>query len=456
MINGRDTVILAVLAVRDAEWFAALSRQPAWPWRRTVLLCFNEAAEAVGRRAGLEVLSVFKAQDAEPGPIDAAALAQRFGHPPEAAALMHERTNSGITASAAQEKFWRRFLAIHRLLTPLAGATVAQELGGFAPNLALHAWCHHSGTPELVCEPAPFPGRLLFSRNRFLVDLSAIRPTAADAAAGVAWRDAFLSRPAILMPEKDRLFFRAAGIGKILSGDFQKRVWRKVARRFVLRQREEFAGLSVQFREQLLRLVRSRALRRDYALPTAQRPYIYYPLHVPWDVQLTFRCQACFDQPALLERLIAALPSDWQVVTKEHPAAIGSYPVGPLRRLVHGGRLVLAPPHLNSLELARGARAVVTVNSKVGFEAVCAGLPVVTMGPSFYRGLGATHDVDGAEAAVAAAVAGVTAPDEARIARMLATAWAATVPGDLYVQRPEALAASAAGFATAWSTLCPP
>jgi hypothetical protein len=451
----RGTVVLAVLAVRDAEWYMGLAAQPAWPWRRSILLCTNETAMALARKRGFEALSVFAAEDAGPGKLDAAALSDEYGRPPEASCTAHEETNNGLSRDEAQGKFWRRFLAFRRLLDPLGELEVVQELGGFATNLALHAWCRWAGRRELVLEPAPFPGRIVASAANLFVELPAIVPAAEAVAAGTTWRDRFLAQPAILMPEKDRLFFRAAGLGKIFSADFQGRAWRKVVRRFLLRQREEFAHIGVQVREQSLRILRSRALRRDYTLPESGRPYVYYPLHVPWDVQLTFRSPPHFDQMALLSRLIAALPSDWQVVTKEHPAAVGSYPIADLRRLIRGGRLVLANPKCNSLELARSARSVITVNSKVGFEALCAGLPVVTLGPSFYRGHGCTLDASSVEEAAAAVVAGVPPPSPLAVDTLLGRIWSASHPAELYVQRPESLAASAAGIAGAAEALLP-
>ncbi|HAT09461.1 MAG TPA: hypothetical protein DCS97_02450 [Planctomycetes bacterium] len=454
-MGGRGTVILAVLAVRDAEWYMALASQPAWPWSRSILLCTNEVAVDLARRRGFEALSVFAAEDELPRALDPVALDAEYAHPPEAQSTAHEETNNALDAHSARLKFWRRFLAFRRLLDPLGAVDVVQELGGFATNLALHAWCQWSGRPELVLEPAPFPGRAIASLNRLLVDLPRTQPPAEAIAAGTAWRDTFLAKPAMLMPEKDRLFFRKAGLAKTFSLDFQRRAWNKVTRRFLLGKREEFSSISVQVREQTMRMLRSRRLRSSYGLPAAGTNFVYYPLHVPWDVQLTFRSPAHFDQIALLGRLIDALPAGWQVVTKEHPAAIGSYPLGGLRRLIAGGRLVLAHPQRNSLDLARQARCVITVNSKVGFECFCAGLPVITLGPSFYRGHDCTIDADdlASAARIASATTGVPPPSTAAVDALLGRIWAASFPCEFYVQRADAIAASASGLAQAATAL---
>ena len=442
-------VIIAVLAVRDARYYIDCSRQPGWPWQRTTLLSFNEIADQLCVKEGMPFLPVQKALRSIPERIDETATAEHFGRPPEAWQLLHEQVNNRLSAAATRLKFWRRLLAIESLLRDRRHIPVVQELGGFASILALRAWCRLAGTPHLSMEPGMFPGRLLFTRDSFFVDILGIRPDDMAIAKANQARRAFLAQPAFLMPEKDQLFFRAASLGKILSMDFLSRFWNKFSRAFLLRRTEEFSAIRPQTVEQLRRLLRSRRLRGSYSIPAQNSRFIYYPLHVPWDVQLTFRCPQCFDQMKLLERLTAALPDGWTVVTKEHPAAVGSYDVEPLRRLVAGRRLVLAPPHLNSLVLARQAQAVVTVNSKVGFESLMAGLPVITLGASFYRGAGLTTDVETPEQAVAAAVAGAARPDEERLGRFLGTCWAATVPGELYTADAAKLATSAAGFASA-------
>jgi hypothetical protein len=68
------------------------------------------------------------------------------------------------------------------------------------------------------------------------------------------------------------------------------------------------------------------------------------------------------------------------------------------------------------------ARAVVTVNSTAGFEALVLGLPVVTLGKSHYRGRGLTYDVTDPAAlpeVLRAAVHGPP-PDPDRVERLVA------------------------------------
>ncbi|MBA3935960.1 MAG: hypothetical protein H0X38_00710 [Planctomycetes bacterium] len=443
------TVVIAVYTVAEALYYTALSQQAAWPWRRTVLLSFSEIAEPLVRRAGMQVLSVFKAQRALPADLDPEGELARLGSPAEALSLRHEMVNNGLSYLAARRKFVRRLLAIERLLGPWRDATVIQELGGFASNLALLAWCRLQRQPHLSIEPGMFPGRLLFSRDSFFVDLHGVQPLAEDVAAGDLARRAFCDRPAFLVPLKDRAHFRRMGLRRLFSGRQVYRTARKVYRLAVLRREEEFAMVRMLVREQIARYFRHRRIKGTYRLPAVGARYVYYPLHVPWDVQLTFRCPACLDQARLLRRLVAALPEDVVVVTKEHPAAVGSFSTEPLADLRAAGRVLFAPPETNSLVLARGALAVITVNSKAGFEAMMAGLPVITLGPSFYRGHGLTTDVDDPEAAARCVLTGARAPQEEAVRAFVGRCWAATVPGELYSEEAEHLRLSAFGYAQA-------
>jgi capsule polysaccharide export protein KpsC/LpsZ len=54
----------------------------------------------------------------------------------------------------------------------------------------------------------------------------------------------------------------------------------------------------------------------------------------------------------------------------------------------------LVHPFTNSHELIPNAKAIVAINSSVGYEAIMYKRPVIAMGRSFYRDQGVTIDVD--------------------------------------------------------------
>src|SRR6185436_17831318 len=137
-------------------------------------------------------------------------------------------------------------------------------------------------------------------------------------------------------------------------------------------KREEFSEIGFVVRKNLLKLGR-RAMQASLYVdpPSNGRPYVYYPFHVPHDVQLSVRSKLFYTQEAFVDYLCRILPKGYDLYVKEHPASIGGHPVSLLRRLLktHQNRKLIHPRH-SSFGLVRDAACVVTVNSKVGFEAV--------------------------------------------------------------------------------------
>ncbi|MCR0981440.1 capsular polysaccharide export protein, LipB/KpsS family [Roseomonas populi] len=144
--------------------------------------------------------------------------------------------------------------------------------------------------------------------------------------------------------------------------------------------------------------------RQDASVPVEGEGFIFLPLQLPNDSVIALKL---FEAPYLdgVRRMVAALAgAGVPVVIKRHPhckdPAVGRFlealPEGPVsvsRASVHA--------------LISRARAVLTVNSGVGFEALLHGKPVVAAGKAEYR-VAATElaDPDAAPAALATAVAG--------------------------------------------------
>ena len=92
----------------------------------------------------------------------------------------------------------------------------------------------------------------------------------------------------------------------------------------------------------------------------------------------------------LLRFALTVTPPDWPLVVRPHPAE----PERPLpddlvRALSQRGAQVSRPGYGASLDnLLKNARLVITLNSATGFEALCAGVPTVTLAPAFYARTG--------------------------------------------------------------------
>jgi len=127
-------------------------------------------------------------------------------------------------------------------------------------------------------------------------------------------------------------------------------------------------------------------------LPPLEAPFLFAPLQTPGDSQLRLfggahRSVEAF--VAALARASHALPEGWHLRIKEHPTAPASL-AETIGRLIRGSRVVLDNA-TDTFAQVRAARAVVTVNSSVGLEAMCFDKPVIATGNCFWALQGVAH-----------------------------------------------------------------
>lgn len=119
------------------------------------------------------------------------------------------------------------------------------------------------------------------------------------------------------------------------------------------------------------------------ALPDA--PFLFCPLQVPDDSQLTLFAGWCGGMAGFLAALTEAarhLPEGWHLRLKEHPSARTS--LAPLLApLLATGRAVLDNGTDSFAQIA-ASRGVVTVNSSMGLQSFFHDRPVITLGRAFF------------------------------------------------------------------------
>jgi hypothetical protein len=125
-----------------------------------------------------------------------------------------------------------------------------------------------------------------------------------------------------------------------------------------------------------------------------ETPFVYFPLHYPKDSQLTLRGKPFLNQLSIVETVSRYVPYPYTLLVKEHPHARGWYPASDIRKMAALPNVKLVHPFTNSHGLIPNAKAIVAINSSVGYEAIMYKKPVIAMGRSFYRGQGVTIDVD--------------------------------------------------------------
>lgn len=431
-------VLFAIMAVQEAEFFGDTARRMRAGGMRVAFLTFHEGGDAIVERMGFDCFSLHKLKAGYLRPYTPAEqreTAERFGIEHPRRLYLHEmlRTNRG-----GEERHAQKVTAYLRLIDDILREhgirCVVQELGGFIAPLCLYTAARKGGVPHVFIEPAPFNRRLIFTLDDIYCDLPA--PAGADPAATAELHEyvrGYLEQKTVVIPHKDKHSFHAMSLWRVFSFDNFRRLTRKLFHKYVTRKEEEYNAIGWYVMQHLIKWGRSRFLAHLYRRPVAGEPYVFYPFHVPLDVQLTVRCPEYLDQEALVERLAAELPDGHRLYIKEHPAAIGAHPLGKLRRILRNPRVRLIHPQVNSFDLVRNARAVITVNSKVGFEALMQGRPVLVLGRTYYRGKGIAVDAAGSgHLAGDLGKAVEFSPDPAALDLFMRRVWRWSYPGELY------------------------
>lgn len=206
---------------------------------------------------------------------------------------------------------------------------------------------------------------------------------------------------------------------------FLENIWFKLSRE---RRNPKWRPLSWT-RQYLGKIRNEKDERSFYVEPDLSKPYVFFPLQKPKDIQLTVRAQGCSLERAAL-RTAEAAPPGWRVLVKGHPTWVGTYPAELFRRLKEKGNVDIVPAGYSAIDLIRSARAIVTVNNTIGYEAVLLRRPFVTVKPTYYSHLGHVAGTeDGIGEALGAALRRGFAATEADVERFVANLWSATYPG---------------------------
>lgn len=178
------------------------------------------------------------------------------------------------------------------------------------------------------------------------------------------------------------------------------------------------------------------------ALPDT--PFLFCPLQVPGDSQVTLFAGWCGGMAGFLAALDAAarhLPPGWHLRLKEHPSA---------RQSLRGALEAFQNPRLvidnesDSFAQIAAARGVVTLNSSMGLQAFFYEKPVLVLGRAFWALPGLAMQADG-QAALNAAFA---APESLSFDPGLRAAFLHYLATDYYPDfTPAPLAYDAAAFA---------
>ncbi len=115
------------------------------------------------------------------------------------------------------------------------------------------------------------------------------------------------------------------------------------------------------------------------------RPFVYFPLQFQPEMTTSSLGGRYRDQILAIEQLASLLPEDHLIYVKENPKQTGKMRSALfLQRLERIACVRIMPSHADSQTLLSHAVAVANVSGTVGWEAVCAGKPVLCFGAAWW------------------------------------------------------------------------
>lgn len=435
----RVDILFAIMAVQEVTFFAPIVKMlKEEEGLECAFLTFHEAGDDILERNGIPYFSLhkmkasvsrknFTADDIE-------GIQKRFGVNIRQLTVHEKLTTNRWDEKYLMSKVATYYTIMDTIFQENSIGCVVQELGGFiAPQLLYHV-SRSFGVNHVFIEPAMFPKRVVYTLNRMNADIED-RGKGSTSGSEELKRlvEQYSTKKVVVIPKKDRHFFQDMNLKRLFSPDNFRRLARKLYHKYILGRKEEYNAILWYIIYHVVKFFRRNVLSFYYSNPVEGEKYIYYPFHVSLDVQLTVRCPEFLNQEALVEYIARCIPMGYKLYVKEHPAAIGGHAVSRLRNMLKDKNIRLIHPRHNSFHLIKNSRCVITINSKVGFEAIMQEKPVVVLGKAFYRGKGVTVDVDnisGVADALAHAIRASVNKDKRE--GFLSKAFAWSYPGELY------------------------
>lgn len=155
----------------------------------------------------------------------------------------------------------------------------------------------------------------------------------------------------------------------------------------------------------------SELYRLEKFLSEGSGPVLFVPEQVPFDANVLINLGENSSFSDALTTLSCACEGHLRIVLKQHPYA-------PDSSVRISGNHVFRTRHVSIFDLFRRTSAVATQSSNVGFDAIVAGVPVITWGRPYYAQIGLTTSVHSVNS-VHLALSGAQTPDQDLIDRFI-------------------------------------
>jgi len=317
--------------------------------------------------------------------------------------IQHEKLTFGIKSdNKLKNKFKKYLFATESIIQDLKNDNniqkqiIFQELGGFIAPLSLYFVSKKNNIKHIFYEPSFFKSRLLFIEDKLsshvvLEKQKEIKSEVLD------YLNKLKKEKNIAIPDKDRHHFKDMSFSKIINGDNISKYSKKIYYKYVRLAKQEYDKISNHVIRNIKMFINRKRISKYYCeLKDLQNSkYFFFPFHVPLDYALTIRSPKYLDQIQTIYKIVKYLPTNYKLALKEHPAGIGAYNKKTIKNLLEKCKNVkLLNPNINSHLVSENSEAIITINSKVGAEALVSSKTVISLGDSFYSNSSLINYID--------------------------------------------------------------
>ena len=258
---------------------------------------------------------------------------------------------------------------------------IFQEVGGFISHLSLYDFAIKNKIEHYFLEPSFFNSRFMMLKNSHLIPKFKIKNNINKQV--IKLINSLKKKKTISHISIHKKRYRSIFI-KILDLNNLFRFFSKLFKKYILRYNFDYEYIfSYTYIHLKMALIRSR-LNFQY-VNKLEKPFVYFPLHVPNDISLTLRAKSFYNQFKLIDKILKYIPKNYKLIVKEHPSFIGRYDFKEILERNKNDQFILINPKTNSYDLIKKSSLIITINSKSGFEAILQNKKIMSFANSFYE-----------------------------------------------------------------------
>ncbi len=139
------------------------------------------------------------------------------------------------------------------------------------------------------------------------------------------------------------------------------------------------------FKRSLLRKLRSSSVMKYYSLPDSNDSFLLYPLHYHPESSTSILAGTYLNELEVIRNIAFNLPQGLTLYVKDHMSAFAYPEIQFYKKISSLPNVKILHPNSPTKELIKASKAVITLTSTVGYEALLLGKKVFLFGSVFYQ-----------------------------------------------------------------------